>query len=118
MPLVSRNIPTCNQVNLEKDWQLFCRHLDLLLESEQIIFNSADYFFCNLSFANCCWPYINGDGQLVLGYLLLRNLLLYRLQFTKNPLIIRATKLNFGENLLWKSMLGMYSSPNFLEEGD
>jgi hypothetical protein len=71
MALVSRNIPTCNQVNLEKDWQLFCRHLDLLLESEQIIFNSADYFFCCPSFASCSWPYLGGSGDLYIGYLLL-----------------------------------------------
>lgn len=54
----------------EQDMELFIENLDLLLLSQQIIFNDRDYFFTPLSFAWCSWPYVSGDGQLFLGYLL------------------------------------------------
>lgn len=54
----------------EQDMELFIESLDLMLRSEQIIFNDRDYFFTPLPFAWCSWPYVSGDGELFLGYLL------------------------------------------------
>jgi|AGTN01.3.fsa_nt_gi hypothetical protein len=54
----------------DQDKELFVENFDLLLSSEQIILTYGDYFFTQLSFAWCSWPYISGDGPLPLGYLL------------------------------------------------
>jgi hypothetical protein len=71
MPLVSKGYSPNAGVALERDWELFCSNLDLLLSNEQIILNHADYFFVAPACCFSSFPYISGDGQLFLGYLLL-----------------------------------------------
>jgi hypothetical protein len=56
---------------LNKDWQLFSKNIALILDNQQKILETASYFFCQPCFAMCSWPYVNGDGVLSLGYLLL-----------------------------------------------
>ena len=72
MTLISRGYSNNSTVeDVDQDWELFSQNIDLLLNNEQKILNCTDYFFCNLSFAYSSWPYVSGDGQLCLGYLLL-----------------------------------------------
>lgn len=54
----------------EAEFDLFAEHLNLIRKNESIIFSNRDYFFCTPKFAWCSFPYICGDGQLPLGYLL------------------------------------------------
>jgi hypothetical protein len=71
MTIVSRGYLPNNSTVVDNDCPLFCQNIDLLIGHERNILNCAEYFFCNLSFAWCSWPYTSGDGQLYLGYLLL-----------------------------------------------
>ncbi len=62
----------CSDLGIEDtEWQLFCQHIDLLLKHKQTILTCSDYFFCCLSFAAASFPYLQGDGQLALGHLIL-----------------------------------------------
>lgn len=64
-------MPASPAIEEQEDWQLFCQNIDLLLNNEKKILNVANYFFCQPSFMYCSFPYIQGDGRLPLGYLLL-----------------------------------------------
>ncbi len=72
MAIISRGYGPDESANkdLEADWQLFSQNIDLILKHEQDILACRDYFFCSPSFACCSWPYVGGDGQLFLGYLI------------------------------------------------
>lgn len=50
---------------------LLFNSIGLILDHSQSIINCPKYFFCSLPFAFCSWPYVSGDGPLVLGYLIL-----------------------------------------------
>lgn len=52
-------------------FDVFVQNLALIRHHEEDILECGDYFFCQLPFAYCSWPYISGDGPLCLGYLLL-----------------------------------------------
>jgi hypothetical protein len=56
---------------VQRDWQLFSQNIDLLRRHEESILSCRDYFFCHPAFASCSWSYLEGDGPLLLGYLLL-----------------------------------------------
>ncbi len=72
MTLVSRGYDNNSSADdIEKDWQLFSHNIGLILNKQQKILNTADYFFCQPAFASCSWPYLKNDGELPLGYLLL-----------------------------------------------
>lgn len=45
--------------------------LKLLLHNQQSILECAEYFFSVPATARCSWPYVEGDGPLPVGYLLL-----------------------------------------------
>jgi hypothetical protein len=56
---------------MEEAFLLFTENLDLIRLNSQKILDTAEYFFCDLPFAWCSWPYVGGDGPLCLGFLLL-----------------------------------------------
>ncbi len=56
---------------IEEGFLLFTENLDLIRVNEQMLLETAEYFFCELPFAWCSWPYVGGDGPLCLGFLLL-----------------------------------------------
>ena len=60
-----------NPQNAENQFKMFRDHLPLILKHEQDILNCADYFFGRLDFAFCSGAWVDGDGPLYLGYLLL-----------------------------------------------
>ena len=51
-------------VSFEKTeaFDLFVQNLTIIRDHEEDILNCGDYFFCELPFAYCSWPYISGDG--------------------------------------------------------
>lgn len=55
----------------EREFQLFCENISLILEYRQEILNCVDYFFCSPKFAWCSWAYVAADGPLYMGYLLI-----------------------------------------------
>lgn len=55
----------------EEAFSLFAENLDLIRTNSAKILETAEYFFCDLPFAWCSWPYVGGDGPLNLGFLLL-----------------------------------------------
>lgn len=71
MTIVSRGYAGSSSSNNEEDFLLFTENLDLLRENEKNILECAEYFFCDIPFAGCSWPYVGGDGPLCLGYLML-----------------------------------------------
>jgi len=72
MAVVSRGYYNNSSADdIERDWQLFSHNIGLILNNQQKILNTADYFFCQPTFASCSWPYLKHDGSLPLGYLLL-----------------------------------------------
>jgi len=71
MAIVSRGYAGSSLSDKEPDFQLFTENIELLTNSQQKILETGEYFFCELPFARCSWPYVGGDGPLCLGYLLL-----------------------------------------------
>jgi hypothetical protein len=71
MAIVSRGYTGSSSSDTEPEFQLFSENIALLRNNEQKILETAEYFFCELPFASCSWPYVGGDGPLCLGYLLL-----------------------------------------------
>ncbi len=68
MTIISKGY--CSDSGIEDtQWELFCRYIDLLLQYRKTILNCGDYFFCHLPFAAASFPYLQGDGPLVLGHL-------------------------------------------------
>lgn len=71
MTIVSRGYTGSPSSNNEEEFLLFTENLELIRAHEKTILECAEYFFCDIPFASCSWPYIGGDGPLCLGYLLL-----------------------------------------------
>ncbi len=71
MTVVSRGYAGSPSSEIEEAFLLFTENLDMLRANEQKILETAEYFFCELPFAWCSWPYVGGDGPLCLGFLLL-----------------------------------------------
>ena len=71
MTIVSRGYAGSPSSNSEEAFLLFSENLDLIRANEKTILECAEYFFCDIPFASCSWPYVGGDGPLCLGYLLL-----------------------------------------------
>lgn len=71
MSIVSCGYKASPKSNAEEDFHLFTANLDLLRANEKTILECAEYFFCDIPFSYCSWPYVDGDGLLCLGYLLL-----------------------------------------------
>ncbi len=71
MTIVSRGYAGSPSSNNEEEILLFTENLDLLRANEKTILECAEYFFSDIPFASCSWPYVGGDGPLCLGYLLL-----------------------------------------------
>ena len=71
MTIVSRGYAGSPSSNNEEEFLLFTENLDLIWANEKTILECAEYFFCDIPFASCSWPYVGGDGPLCLGYLLL-----------------------------------------------
>ncbi len=67
----SGSVPDFNEMDAAKDWKLFCSNVDLVLRRVKDIIACSDYFFCRPAFGLCNWTYVNGDGPLSLGHLLL-----------------------------------------------
>lgn len=55
----------------EEAFLLFSKNLERIKINAAKILETAEYFYCELPFAWCSWPYVGGDGSLPLGYLLL-----------------------------------------------
>ncbi len=55
----------------EQQLKLLGENLDLILERADRIVRCKDYFFCAPEFAWCSWAWVDGDGPLPMGYLLL-----------------------------------------------
>lgn len=64
-------VPSIGAEDARTSVEKFVQKLPLLLKHSDTIMNCADYFFCELPFASCSWPYLSGDGLLYLGYLLI-----------------------------------------------
>lgn len=71
MTIVSRGYAGSPSSNSEEAFLFFSENLDLIRANEKTILECAEYFFCDIPFASCSWPYVGGDGPLSLGYLLL-----------------------------------------------
>lgn len=55
----------------QDQYNLLVQNISLVLRYSDEIIACRDYFFCELAFAWCSWPYVSGDGPLQLGHLLL-----------------------------------------------
>jgi hypothetical protein len=64
-------MPANPTIEDSQNWRLFCNNLTLILNSKQQILNCCDYFFVTLPGAYCSYPFVNTDGILFLGYLLI-----------------------------------------------
>lgn len=71
MTIVSRGYDGSSSSNNEEEFLFFTENLDLLRDHEKTILECAEYFFCDIPFASCSWPYFGGDGPLCLGYIML-----------------------------------------------
>jgi hypothetical protein len=71
MTVFSRGYAEAASSDSEEACSTFIENLDLIRSSEQKILEMAEYFFCELPFSRCSWPYVGGDGPLCLGHLLL-----------------------------------------------
>lgn len=71
MTIVSQGYVGNPASNNQQSISLFTENIELLRAHEKTILECAEYFFCDIAFASCSWPYVTGDGPLCLGYLLL-----------------------------------------------
>lgn len=71
MTIVSQGYVGNPASNNQQSISLFTENIELLRAHEKTILECGEYFFCDIAFASCSWPYVTGDGPLCLGYLLL-----------------------------------------------
>jgi hypothetical protein len=71
MTIVSQGYVGNPDSSKKESISLFTENIELLRAHEKNILECAEYFFCDIAFASCSWPYVTGDGPLCLGYLLL-----------------------------------------------
>jgi hypothetical protein len=71
MTIVSQGYVGNPASNNQQSISLFTENIELLRAHEKTFLECAEYFFCDIAFASCSWPYVTGDGSLCLGYLLL-----------------------------------------------
>lgn len=63
--------PSRVQQNTGKDLEFLLRSFPLIWEQQEAILRQPELFEIQLDFAWCSWPYLDGDGPLCLGYLIL-----------------------------------------------